>query len=403
MMSAGCAIMITLFFTYGYENTWHLWDVPAMTPYLMDARVITAGAEAHALGYDPLIDNPGFARMNYPRIWQLLFHLGINQSDTVYFGLVFAALFFCGVFLISENIDPPTAFLMTLGVFSPAVLLGLERGNNDLSIFFLLALAVALIGRFRVSAALVVGFAFLLKLYPVFALAMFLRESKKAFLVLMASSIAACGIYAAVMFHELMQIRSATPRPSAGAYGIDVLWTDLTTHHFLHAAPAIRIASYAVVVVVGVFSFLYARRGGATSAFDGHIDSFRVGAATYIGTFLIGGNWDYRLMFLLFVIPQLVCWTQLARKSIKHVAVATLSCVMISLWSKLAAGPHGHSPHISFLFGQFSEWLVFFGLIFLFICSLPSWLKWQLPSSEGDAHDPQLIWMSSPADPQAKP
>jgi hypothetical protein len=372
--------MVTLFSTYGYEKTWRLWHVPTAMPYLIDSRVITAGAEAHAQGYDPLISNFGFTRMNYPRIWQLLFYLRINQSDTIYFGLVFAALFFTGVFLIAENIDRLTAGLMTCAVFSPAVLLGLERGNTDLLVFFLCALAVRLITKSRVGAAIAIGLAFLLKLYPIFAMAIFLRESKKAFRAILASSFVACGIYAIVMFDELRLIRSATPRPGAGAYGVDAAWTDLMNHHFLHAAIALRVVSYAAVVLAVAFSLVHAaRRAGTANEPDDHIDSFRVGAAVYIGTFLIGGNWDYRLMILLLVIPQLMSWRRSLWKFVRCVATATLACVMIALWSLFAKGLLAHLLLVSFLLDLLSKWIVFGGLIYLFVYSWPNWLKSSLP------------------------
>lgn len=386
MVSAGCVIMVTLFSTFGYEKTWRLWNVPTEMPYLIDSRVITAGAEAHALDYDPLINNRGFTRMNYPRIWQLLFYLGINQSDTIYFGLVFALLFFVGVFLITENIDRFTAGLMTCAIFSPAVLLGLERGNTDLLIFFLCALAAHLITRSRVGAAIAIGFAFLLKLYPIFAMAIFLRESKKTFRAILASSIVACGIYAIVMFDELRLIRSATPRPGAGAYGVDAAWTNLMNHHFIHAAIALRVVSYAAVVLAVAFSLVRAaRRTRIADEPDGHIDSFRVGAAVYMGTFLIGGNWDYRLMFLLLVIPQIMSWRRSRWKNVKWVATATLACVMIALWSWFAKGLLAHLLSVSFLLDLLSKWIVFCGLIYLFVYSWPNWLKSSLPYPRAEA------------------
>jgi hypothetical protein len=253
LVGAGCLIMAALFFTYGYEKTWRLWNIPVMMPYLADARVITAGAESHALGYDPLISNPRdpWGRpMNYTRVWQFLFYLGLDQSDTIYFGVIFAALFFSAVFLITKHIDQSTAWLMTCAIFSPAVLLGLERGNTDLLVFFLLALAVYAIKKSRVGTTVVIGLLFLLKLYPIFALAIFLREHKRVFRAIMVSSmIIVCGIYTMIMFDELRLIRLATPRPTSLAYGLDVAWMRAVAER-PHAAIALRILSYAAVLLI---------------------------------------------------------------------------------------------------------------------------------------------------------
>ena len=47
-----------------------------------------------------------------------------------------------------------------------------------------------------------------------------------------------------------------------------------------------------------------------TIILDRALAAFRVGAATYVGTFLLGGNFNYRLAFLLFALPQLVRWSR---------------------------------------------------------------------------------------------
>ena len=73
--------------------------------------------------------------MDYPRIWQLLFHLGIDQKDTIYFEAAFVSLFFLGIFLFVGEINQTIAVALACGIFSPAVLLGIERGDNDLVIF----------------------------------------------------------------------------------------------------------------------------------------------------------------------------------------------------------------------------------------------------------------------------
>ncbi len=375
-VGAGCLIIVILFWFYGYEKTWRLWNIPTMKPYLIDSRVITAGAEAHARGLDPLINNPGSPVMNYPHIWQLLFLLGIDQSDTVYFGITFAGLFFAGVFLVTKEINRPTACLMTGSIFSPAVLLGLERGNNDLVIFFLLALTVYFINKSRIGSGIVIGFAFLLKLYPVFGLVIFLKENKKVFWTIIAIATLICGIYTVVMFNELRLVRSATPRPPAGAYGVDVGWTDLGAHHFVRAAVVFRVVSYLAVIVIAAISLIHAgRRALPTRESNKHLNSFRVGSAVFVGTFLLGGNWDYRLVVLLLVIPQLMDWRRSLSKQLRHVAVITLVCVVIALWDWFIRRLFEHALPVFFLIDLFSKWTVFSGLTYLLIYTLPDWLK----------------------------
>lgn len=378
-VGTGCLIVITLFHFYGYEKTWQIWNIHTIKPYLIDSRVITAGAEAHAQGLDPLRKNPGFTQMNYPRIWYALFWLGIDQSDTIYFGITFAVLFFAGLFMLAKAIDRPTAWLMTCATFSPAVLLGLERGNTDLLMFFLLVLSVYIIDKSRVGAGMIVAFAFLLKLYPVFAVTIFLKESKKIFLTIMAVTLFACGIYAVVMLDELRLVRAATPKPSAGAYGIDVAWTDLSVHHFGGAAVGLRIASYLAVILIVAISLIYADRRTIPTSEDGeHLAFFRLGAAIFVGTFLLGGNWDYRMVFLLCCIPKLMDWRHSLSKQVRVVAITTLVFIIVSLWDGFTRRLLVHALPVFFILDLLSKWMVLFGLMYLFIYSLPRWLELRL-------------------------
>jgi Glycosyltransferase family 87 len=378
-----CLIMAGLFFTYGYEKTWHLWNIPTFMPYLADARLITAAAESHALGYDPLIRNPRdpWGRpMNYPRVWQLLFYLRLCQADTIYFGVIFAAVFFSGVFLITKNIDRSTAWLMTCAVFSPAVLLGLERGNNDLLVFFLLSLAVYVVKKSRVGTTVVIGLSFVLKLYPIFGLAIFLRERKRVFLAIMMSSIIVCGIYTMIVFDELRLIRLATPTTTALglSYGLDVAWMRAGTSR-PDATIVLRIVSYAAVLLTAAFSLFHAgRRVDSMDDQNGHMDSFRVGASAYIGTFLIGGNWDYRLMILLLVIPQLMSWRRSPWNGARYIAITTMLCLLMALWAPFTGRMLAHfsaGPVVNGLLDLLCKWIVFSGLLYLFIFSWPDWLK----------------------------
>jgi hypothetical protein len=114
------------------------------------------------LGFDPMVYNPRHPSgelMDYPRTWQLFFYLGIDQKDTIYFEAAFVSLFFLGIFLFLAEINKVTAAALACGIFSPAVLMGIERGNNDLVIFFLLALSLMVIRKSTAASAGVIVFA----------------------------------------------------------------------------------------------------------------------------------------------------------------------------------------------------------------------------------------------------
>jgi hypothetical protein len=380
-MSAGMAVLFVL---YGYERTWRLWGIPTMTPSFGDFRMITAGAESFRLGHDPfLIDNPSdrwARRINYPRIWGLLFYLGIDQSDTVAAGVILAVLFFSGIFLVIGQIDQRTAWLMACSIFSPAVLLALERGNIDLLMFFLLALAVLAVRKSTPATALLIGSAFVLKLYPIFAVSIFLRKHERLFRNLLLASGAFALTYAAFTIDELRRVRNLTPEPLELSYGVGVLWMRLE-HTF--AGSLVRVASYAAVLGIAAFSIFHAGRRGAPPPGDPdlHLDTFRVGASIYAGTFLLGANWDYRMIFLLFAIPQLVTWMKNPDRWISRIAAMTLIAAMLALWSLISYRllepvPFGIGAY--FAIDSLSKWCIFAGLVYLFVSSWPDWIKYRV-------------------------
>ena len=109
-----------------------------------------------------------------------------------------------------------------------------------------------------------------------------------------------------------------------------------------------------------------------------YLDSFRAGTAIYLGTFFLGNNYDYRLIFLIFAIPQLVQWIKYPVKNIAVSSKVILTFIFFSLWYLIIADfirslPNG--IYYSFALKHFSHWIVFSGLFYLFFWSMPEWPK----------------------------
>jgi hypothetical protein len=101
---------------------------------------------------------------------------------------------------------------------------------------------------------------------------------------------------------------------------------------------------------------------GSTSWFlksknEAYLDAFRVGAGVFLGSYLIGNNWDYRLIYLLLTIPQLKQWAVHSRLFVAQLA---LGCVFVSLFVHWAA-PFGANQ---FIVDEASNWTLF-GLFFM--------------------------------------
>jgi hypothetical protein len=104
-----------------------------------------------------------------------------------------------------------------------------------------------------------------------------------------------------------------------------------------------------------------------------YIDSFRVGAGIYIGCFIAIINADYRLIFLIFTIPQLVSWSYNRERGLSPIPLVTLSAMLFSMWSHFFIHFLGRKP--TFLLEESANWIVLAGLLYFFFSSLPEWFR----------------------------
>ena len=113
-----------------------------------------------------------------------------------------------------------------------------------------------------------------------------------------------------------------------------------------------------------------------------------MGAAIYVGTFLLGNNWDYRLAFLVILVPQLVEWMRSSRKAYRLAAISSMVLVLLSCWHLWIM----EMPAVSILYSvddpkrfwivvdEIFNWMLFACLAYLLVASAPDWVK-ELPRS----------------------
>lgn len=328
-------------------DVWPRLGIPAARSLFIDTRVITAGLECRRLGFDPLISNPcdPLGRpLNYPRVWLLLRWLGLDQSHTDALALVFIALFLASVFMLIGRISLGEGVLVSLAVCSPSVMFGVERGNVDIVMFALVALAVILWRRDRgvrdVASPLVVLLAAVMKIYPVLALPGYLFVRRRAAAVAALACLAVFAVYAFVFRADIQAIARATPQGQYNSFGVRILPAAIY-HHFVPqqwrggAIVKQLLAIVPLVIGVPVIWRLGRRRcprpdpGGA----GWRRLAFFVGSLLFLGSFALGNNWDYRLVFLLLTLPQLFEWIADPSPDPRGpmAGVATL-CILLLLW-----------------------------------------------------------------------
>lgn len=362
--------------------------IPTMELPFADARTVTGAGPSLAQGLDPLVQNPGdpWGRpLNYPRVWLLLAELGLGPQHTELLAAVFLLAFGLGLaMLVPLATSPAIAAALASGLFSPVAWMLVERGNTDLLLFGLLAAAALLATRHPRTTSALVGVGAALKLYPIFGLAALCtstgRRSVRASLVML---VAFFG-YVAWIHDDLRLIRANTEHGHRISYGIDQVPTAIAAKTGL-SLPLLLLAVSLLLVGVVALSALGRSRARLAAATTPHsLAAFRVGAGVFLGSFCIGSNFDYRLVFLLLVIPQLTTWVGATRAWTRGGAAAVLLGLQLLMWSMtwrrwLQGLLASETPGL--MVDELLTWVVVFGMLAALVLSLPDWL---LPATRRD-------------------
>ena len=287
---AACALTVLAIAVLGWWTAWRAFGVPTLEPVFADLRTIQAGlGAAH-----PQVSNPGdpWGRpMNYPSIWLDIARVlhwereGNYRAFAAGIDLAFVACCF-------DLIRRYRSWWIAALALSGACALGLERANNDMAIFVLLYVSAVTA---RPLFTVLVPLAALLKLYPVLVLPAFIRRPR---LAVMAA--AGCAAAIAVLVPELPAIRAGTPAGAAMSYGAPLYAVALQ-----EAGVALPVAAMMAALLAGA-ALLHAAAPGLfrKPPCDARTTAlFLCGAGIFLGTTLLGPNWDYRLSFLLMTLP----------------------------------------------------------------------------------------------------
>jgi hypothetical protein len=372
-----------MFQTRGYYGAWRSFAVPALSPHFADLRVITHGAASVKAGYDPLVENPADPwerKLNYPRVWQGLYLLGVEERHTTFIGLSLILVYLVAVSVFVTRVAMAATVVTLLCVLSPPSLLCIERANIDLAIFSLCALAIVAASRTLWVSVVALFTAAVLKLYPAFGAPLLLRNDPRRSLVVIALLVSATVAYTLAIWSNISLISSATPRGTSWSYGVNVFWMRLAEiEQTCRLAPYVKFAGSLAAggaLLAPLFLLCLWRSGSdvLTGECRRCIDGLRLGAALYVGTFLLGNNWDYRLVFTLFTLPQLVAWSRRREGQIAITARIALASALYSLWSahfSVLAEASSITGFVAFLLDEVANWLLFVALAALLFASLP--------------------------------
>ncbi len=296
------------------NDDWHLMGIEhAFGVTYADLRYLTATSECFRQNPEwsllSVTCDPFGRPNNYPSPWVWLFAaLRADQSSTEAIAVFYILLFSMSVaaFTWGAIVGKPrptmSAAIMCLIVLAPATWFAIERGSNEIVVFAGIALAWALFSHgMRRSSALLLGILTVLKFFPAGALAAYvpgIRHQKAALTLFML--VAAGGLF--LIREELNIIRSRTPQPTDAAFGAAVLARQLDL-------PAGRVFGFAIFIcMVGALILLLRRKPtgrlwaevivlSRDIRVDGIASSLiAFGAGPLVLAYLLGSNYDYRLI-----------------------------------------------------------------------------------------------------------
>jgi hypothetical protein len=387
-------------------SAWHTLGVAASPHPFLDARFVTGTADSYRTGYDPYVENPydPFGRpMNYPRIWLALAALGLSQDHTMIVGIGLAVIYFGSLLCWAGRLNPAQGLILAAFLCSPHVMWMVERGNGDQVIFILLATALTLVRRHPEARTILytsIIAASFLKYYPAAGLLTVVRERSWRALIWGLAILIAFFAYLLFTWPDPLLVVRATRHLTSfwSSYGRAVAFEYLAyvvlPRFGVVVGPSIpAVCSWVAVGIAVSIAALWAGRLPPISQGSSHLDSFLIGSGLFLGTFLIGKNYDYKLAFLVFLLPQTLTWIR-DRGRLTLPAYLLLVFLMASVWIEplLAALHHrppgyGHPRTRAFLLQELTNWLLVTSILALDVAILRGW--WQGCRREwGPAHVP---------------
>ncbi len=320
-----------------WARAWVSW---LLDPMFHDWEVVRWGWQVRGAGVDALADpNHPF---NYPRLVLVPADWGAGSLPAAAGGLALAALML-GAFACILRARSVLESVAGAGLLvSLPVALAMERGNLDQLVLALVAGGLALLapensGPVRRSLGFVLlMLAAAIKLFPVAVLAGLVlawRDRRRRW------ALAALGlvlVWFGLNLEEIALILRKTTRGLEPAYGRLILAARYQ-HDFGDLPWSARwtgiggLAACGAVLATAVVAGWRAR--GAVGA--GVIGAYErlllvAGALIYVGTYLLGSNWSYRLVFLLLCVPGL--WTLARTRGCRPWAAGALGLIHLSCW-----------------------------------------------------------------------
>lgn len=301
-------------------------------PYFVDLKVLLCGLDAAEVGADPYkaICYNGNPIFNYPIAWTIFSSIPfLDEGNLIYLGISMGVLVFIFIFLFIGKISLTESIIYSVIFISPAIILGIERGNCDLLIYMMLFIPFVKSKVSPITLGIVVLITSILKLYPIGALVGLLFNNNNKFnnkLIIFSTILLLFIVYLILFRENIAVVSSQTPRPFYGfSYGFgnipSLLIKNFPSFEFLIIIGCVVL----FVIQFFVLSILFSKSLRSLVIMNNNKGyAFIAGCCIFLITSVIGYNFEYRLVFLLFTIPQILIWLKTSDKLAWYLITITI-------------------------------------------------------------------------------
>ncbi|MCH9669835.1 MAG: hypothetical protein K0U93_00150, partial [Gammaproteobacteria bacterium] len=309
-------VLMGAFAAHVYFTSWIYVGVPHLIPLYLDLHAILSAVDCHRMGINVYVSNPCDALrrgLGYSRLWLWLSHLGLERDLNNILGFAIGMLFMACAAHATRPLRLRDQIITVAFVLSPAIMLGVERANNDILMFMLLFVASRLAAGPRtawgqrtgaVAAWLLIWLGAFLKFYPGVALAAAMEQinDRRTLFGFFALCIALTVLFVVYIGPDLVHLRNTVPSPQGRwTFGAKVVFQMFGYHPY---ATGLGIGAVVIATVIGVAVAARANwppiRVGAADHF-----LFNASVVTLVFCFALKANHDYRCVFLLGTLPVL--------------------------------------------------------------------------------------------------
>ena len=287
---------------------WYWIGVYPMYPLFQDFAAVLAAGEAVQAGADPYQWANSFDIYGRPHVygpWMLwTAKLGLTSDDWWWMGIVIDVTFVVAVLAVLRPSNRTQAWVTGLILVSPPVLLALERANNDLIIFVMAAVVVALIPRGGwvdlIAAAGLLVVAAVFKFYPLafFPVLLMAKRGGRAIWVLL-GALVLLGWAVVHWWEHFRRGFAVMPVPgSLYSFGLRSSINSWTADYSMHST---LILGWVLGLAASVLALRRAWPQGRKLSDPMEVSpGYAIGALGWCSCYLINANYIYRYILLLF-------------------------------------------------------------------------------------------------------